>query len=95
MKAFDDRTHKKSEPVSHHLMNKFLARFAGAEIDKIVKIKEHAIHQAHHLSKENYGQRSYNDLFDGNNQYGGGDDPSKRQDSYNEGERHPRHHSRD
>lgn len=73
MKAYEDHVRKTGEQVSHPMMREMLAAIAAAEVDKLFeskgldfldreKAKQQAIHQAHQIANEKYGQGS---TFDG------------------------------
>jgi hypothetical protein len=75
LKAYEDHVRRTGEQVSHPMMKEMLAAIAAAEVDKLFeskgldfldreKAKQRAIHQAHQLANEKYGQGG---TYDGGN----------------------------
>ncbi len=67
MKAYEEHVRRSGEPVSHEKMKELLAGFAASEVDKLFETKgldfldreeakRRAVHQAHQLAKEKYGE---------------------------------------
>lgn len=67
MKAYENHVRNTGEQVSHPMMKEMLAGFAAAEVDKLFEskgldfldreeAKRRAVHQAHQLANEKYGE---------------------------------------